>query len=194
MGALQVDEHHVSSEARGPAPSGVCLVFQPQEGVIGNLAEQQCSLSERIGAAWSQLERRSYDPSASAALKTVGERLSDIADVRESLDDVIASLWLADAQPRVRSALVMYLEGVQRWTLAVAEALDSLAVDLLNLSVDWSRLRADLALAKAEWPTELTSELAGDVAWLGDDEISATLDELRFALHLLDENLTQRFG
>lgn len=193
MGALSLNRDHLTGPVRKPADSGVRLVVVDDEA-IRVLSERQCAVSERIANAVSGLPRSSYDPSVNAALKTVAARLSDVADVRDALDDVLATMWLAHAQPYVRSALVTYLEGVQRWVLAVVEELMSLANDLIKMSVDWSKVRFRLALAQAEWPTELVSEMRDDLLRLEQSELTDTVDDLVFVLHVLDANLAQRFG
>lgn len=191
MGALSLVTNEPAM--RKPEESGLRFALGGQRA-IGTLAERQCELNDAIAAATEQVQRRTHDPSAHAALQTVAARLSDIADVREVLDDVIAALWLTQVPPDARAALVKYLEGVQRWALVASEELSALAVALIEMRADWSSFRRRLALAKAEWPTELLGDVGRDLARLDDVDVASALEELGFALHVLDANLEQRFG
>src|SRR5678816_2870523 len=87
---------------RPSADSGIRLVAVRNEEAIGTLAARQCALADCLASAYVQVDRRPHDPSAMAALKTVAARISDVADVYELLDDVIAALWLTREEPRSR--------------------------------------------------------------------------------------------
>lgn len=192
MGALAL----VATEKafRAPSDSHIRLTAVRPELGIGALADGQRALSEGLLAAAARLERPTYDPSVRAALKIVAARLDDVRDAYESLDDVIASLWLTSDPPRAGSPLVRYFEGTQRFLLAVVEELDALAVQLLDLHADWSKFRFRLGLAKAEWPTELIVDLERELVLIDDEDVTEAAEEMAFALHVLDANLSQRFG
>jgi hypothetical protein len=179
---------------RAPADSGIRLIAVRNEQAIGTLAARQCALADGLASAYVRVDHRPHDPSARAALKTVAARLSDVADVYELLDDVIAALWLTREEPRMRSSLVMYLEGVQRWALALVVELCALATELAAMHTDWARFRFRLALAKAELPTELVTSVGGELASMDDADVTSALADLSFSLHVLDGNLAQRFG
>ncbi|MFO0669860.1 MAG: hypothetical protein U0235_09585 [Polyangiaceae bacterium] len=183
----------MESAFRAPSDSQIRVSARSEVG-IGNLADGQRALAEARRSAIAALDRRTHDPSVHAALKTIAARLDDIGDVYESLDDVVASLWLTDSPPRAGSALVRYLEGVQRWALAVTEELTELAARLFEMHADWSTFRFRLGLAKAEWPTELVADVERELASVDDDDVSDATQELSFSLHVLDANLAQRFG
>lgn len=191
MGALAV----ITAERgfRPPSDSQIRIVAR-SDSAIGALADGQRALAEALRTAVAQLDRRTHDPSVHAALKTIAARLDDVRDVYESLDDMIASLWLASEPPRAGSAFVRYLEGTQRWVLAVAEELASLATNLFGMHADWSSFRFRLGLAKAEWPTEIVADVDDALATLDDDDVTEAMHELSFSLHVLDANLAQRFG
>lgn len=189
MGALKL----VGDRAvRAPADSHIRLLVRPE--AVSRLAEGQRALAEGIRSAAAHLERRTHDPSVHAALQTVAARIADVGDVSESLDDVIASLWMGSAPLKPSSTVVIYLEGVQRWALAVAEELGALASALMEMHADWSTFRFRLGLAKAEWPTELVTELECALTKLDDADLTEGVQDLSFALHVLDANLAQRFG
>jgi hypothetical protein len=202
MGALELLSDDlvqtlVQTQRSTPAPKSDIRAIRPRatpDQAIANLAERQRALSERLASGAALQGAKLYDPSAQAALKTVGARLADLADVHELLDDVIASLWLTSAAPDVRSALVLYLEGAQAWALAATDELSTLATDLVAMRADWTKFRQRIALAKAEWPTELLAEVAQDLARLADPDVTTAIEDLSFSLHVLDANLDQRFG
>ena len=159
------------------------------EDALAELAASRDALSGRLAWATADLDRMPHDPSSRAALVTVAARLSDIADVRDALSEVLAA-HLAAGAPRLWATL-RYLEGSLRWALEATDELVTLSYELVEMRADWPGFRTRLALAKAEWPTELEAAVHAE---LESEELALPFAELSFALGVLASNLELRFG
>jgi hypothetical protein len=186
------------SGAAGDVPSVVPRSPEPIEveprdeaEALRLLVASQTALTEHLASAQAELSELPYDPSSRAAANTIAARVSDLLDAREALDAFMAEVWDRES---IAMELARYLGGIQRWIVATAGALSDLAHDLVGAHADWSRFRFDLALAKAEWPTELHDIAFERIQTMESAAAEDAFAEVSFALHVLSVNLDQRFG
>lgn len=185
-----------------PTFRGRVDLLEAQE-LLDELAEDQLTLSLSLARLSTGVDRRPDDASIRAAFATLDARVSDLASVK----DALAALHVRTISTSVHRAfmpdapLAEYLRGVYAWTHAVVRALDELSIELLRSQPDWGSYRWRIEEAQNFHFDELEESIDEDLATLfeeGDEErvaeLAASFDELLDRAHVLEVNLTERFG
>lgn len=189
---------------RPPAASIVRLrvpVSDPEtRALLKDLGERQVALASGLAWAYARISALPRDPSTRAAGVTLSARIADLGDVRDALNELYCSLARHASLIGLvaGSPLALYLDGIYRWVLGSLDAMAVLADELLRLEADWATFRARLSEAQSFYPEPLGPAVRALLWSLGDEDartdVTGALDELTFALRMLERNLEQRFG
>jgi hypothetical protein len=131
---------------------------------------------------------RVFDRSARAALETLHVRFSELAELRDALDDLHAEAPLfPEGAP-----LTAFVGGLYQWCEELVDTLGEIVRGLRLISPDWARVRRRLEMA-AEWYFDgLAEEVRQQVQ--GDRELSARVESLLCAASVLEKGLARKFG
>ena len=203
------DSHVRLRSPSAPLPRATDDAFLDAQELLDELCEDQLTLSVSLTCLEEAIGEAPRDASARAALRTLGSRLVDLADLREALAQVLQSTVDRRIQRLVvpEAPLADYLRGLYAWAHAVVRALDQLAVSLKTLQPDWALLRWRIEEARNFHFDELFTAIRADIQALSTANGGssapnvAEVDGLRIAVERLfgvatslEEKLDQRFG
>ncbi len=172
---------------------------------LDEVVAAQLTLAINVDAVERVLEHVAYDPSSQAAANTLRERLEDLRDIGDALEQV----YLVGAHPDLvelfdgDSPLADYLRGVEAWSAGAVSAFEKLAVELRAAAPDWATLRgrlesaaqfhmADLVPAIPDLVERLRSTTPASTGLV--DRFMQRLSELFAAADWFAMGLAERFG
>lgn len=157
---------------------------------------------EELVGAWAALAQKAeidtWDASISAAAGTLSERVAEVSEACAFLarvGDHATETSLADLLPD-DAPLTAYIAGVYLWLGEVVGALDSLALQLAEMTPNWSELRS--RLEDVEWILDLAERerekaRATQLGWL-PEHVESDVLHLFTAVGALRAGLDQKFG
>jgi len=202
--AVAAEEAQAPATSREPGPKSYVRVrpspdatWDDTAGFLDAMGELQLNFTMNLLCLESSVDGVPYDPSARAAAVTLRQRIQELVDLREALNE----LYLGANEPRVRALfapdgpLVAYLKGLYLFCDEATSALTAVSNQLRILQPDWLDLRARLTKASHWYFDGLASEVRAEMDQLDvRAELGEKVEEVFWAAGYAAQGLEKRFG